>query len=103
MPGTPLYILYGTGMTIGTLLGAWFLNSVFERNWEAIALILLAMLIVILVQRMIMGAIPTDSVPPEEPDQENKIDELPGIAPRYGWMALPPGIAFVVVLIALIA
>jgi uncharacterized membrane protein YfcA len=109
MPERPKYILYGTGMSIGALLGAWFLNSVFERAWEAIAMILLAMLIVILVQRMIDGAIPKESVPPKRPesgstrpDLWSETAHLPGVDQRYGWMAIPPASAFVLVLISLL-
>jgi hypothetical protein len=109
MTGYLKYIVYGTGMAISALLGAWFLNSVFERAWGAIALILLAMLIVILVQRMITGGIPKEPVPPKKPENGPKRPDLwtetahlPGVDQRYGWMALPPATAFVVVLIRLV-
>jgi uncharacterized membrane protein YfcA len=109
MPERPKYILYGIGMSIGALLGAWFLNSVFERSWGAIAMILLAMLIVILVQRMIIGAIPKEPVPPKQPESGSRRPDLwtetahlPGVDHRYGWMAIPPVAAFVLVLISLI-
>ena len=102
------FILYGTGMAIGALAGAWFLNTVFERTWGAIALILLAMLIVILGRRMIIGGVPLEPVPPKKtknsprPDLWEETAHLPGMDHRYGWMALPPAIMFCGVVVSLL-
>jgi hypothetical protein len=96
-------------MAVFALFGAWFLNSVFERSWGAIAMILLAMLVVILLQRMVSGGIPKDPVPPKKPedgprrpDLWKETAHLPGLSPRYGWMAIPPATAFAIVLTTLI-
>jgi hypothetical protein len=109
MPGYLKYIMYGTGMAVLALLGAWFLNSVFERSWGAIAMILLAMLVVILLQRMVSGGIPKDPVPPKKPedgprrpDLWKETAHLPGVDPRYGWIALPPALSFLGVLFSLL-
>ncbi len=108
MPNRPKYILYGIGLAIGALAGAWFLNTVFERTWGAIALILLAMLIVILGRRMIIGGIPLEPVPPKtsakspRPDLWEETSHLPGMDHRYGWMALPSVVMFCAVVVSLL-
>ncbi len=100
MPDRFTHLIFGIGMTAGALLGAWFLNLVFERTWQAIALILLAMLFVILLRRMIIGGIPLEPVPPKKTEHSTRPDlwqetaHLPGIDHRYGWMALPPAVTF---------
>jgi MFS superfamily sulfate permease-like transporter len=109
------YLSYGTGMTAAALALAWFLNWVFERYFPAIALILLAMLIVTLVHRMIEGGIPeqpppdertaradqADSVPEDAPSIHEETRHLPGVDARYGWMALPPLLTAIVVLVTI--
>jgi hypothetical protein len=108
MPDRLKYLIYGTGMAIGALLGAWFLNLVFERAWGAIALILLAMLVVILIRRMIIGGIPMEPVPPKKsehsarPDLWEETSLLPGVDHRYGWMALPSAVTFCGVVVMLL-
>lgn len=108
MPDRLKYILYGIGLAIGALLGAWFLTIVFERAWGAIALILLAMLVVILGQRMIIGGIPLEPVPAKKSERSSRPDlwtetaHLPGIDHRYGWMALPSTMMFAGVVASLL-
>jgi hypothetical protein len=113
MPNCSKYILHGTGMAAGALLSAWFLNAVFERTWGAIALILLAMLTVMLIRRMVEGGIPESTVPVDRreessdktPEQPPRIHEeakhLSGVDHRYGWMALPPAVTALVVLVSI--
>ena len=109
MPDRPKYVLFGIAMAIGALLSAWFLNVVFERAWGAIALIVLAMLIVILVRRMVIGGIPLEPVPPKKTEHSSRPDlwtetaHLPGVDHRYGWMALPSAVAFCGVAVSLLA
>lgn len=108
MPDRLKHTLYGIGMTLGSLTGAVFLNMVFERTWQAIALILLAMLVVILIRRMIVGGIPMEPVPPKKSEHSSRPDlwqetaHLPGIDQRYGWMALPPAVTFWGVVVTLL-
>jgi hypothetical protein len=109
MPAQLKYLVYGTGMAAGALLGAWLLNAVFEQSWEAIALILLAMLIVTLGRRMIIGAIPLAPLPRKEPDHGPRRPDLwaetahlPGVDYRYGWMALPAVFALAGVILSLL-
>lgn len=108
MPDRLKHTLYGIGMTLGALAGAVFLNMVFERTWQAIALILLAMLVVILIRRMVVGGIPMEPVPPKKTEHSSRPDlwqetaYLPGIDHRYGWMALPPAVAFWGVVVTLL-
>jgi uncharacterized membrane protein YfcA len=103
-----LHMIYGIGMTIGALVGALFLNIVFERTWQGIAMILLAMLMVILIRRMIIGGIPLEPVPPKKTEHSSRPDlwqetaHLPGVDHRYGWMALPPALAFCTVVVTLL-
>lgn len=102
------YVLYGIGLAAGAIVGAWFLNVVFDRTWGAIALILLAMLVVILGRRMIIGGIPLEPVPPKKtvksprPDLREETAHLPGMDYRYGWMALPAAIVFCGVVVSLL-
>ena len=108
----PRNIAIGIGLTIIALLLAWFLNWVFERSLPAIALILLAMLVVLLLQRMIWGAIPNPDNPTPQPqrddpaqpgDVQRETAELPGVDRRYGIMAIPPaGAAILSLLVILI-
>jgi hypothetical protein len=106
----PAALLLGMAMAGGALLAAWMLNQVFGQSWRVIALFLLAMLTIILLRRMIAGAIPEpelswrdDTQEQSEPRDLGKISaELPGIDRGYGWMALPPAIAFGVVLASLL-
>jgi hypothetical protein len=108
VPDRTKYVLYGIGMGIGALAGAWFLNFVFERTWGVIALILLAMLIVILGRRMIIGGIPLEPVPPKPSEKSSRPDlwtetaNLPGVDHRYGWMALPSAVMFCGVVVSLL-
>lgn len=107
---SPLKHLFtGVGMTAGALALAWIINAVFQRSWSAIALILLAMLIGMLLQRMVAGGIPVDAAPATRRDEttsetsptiRQETAGLPGVARRFGWMALPPALAFLGVMIA---
>jgi hypothetical protein len=107
------YLVYGVGMTAAALALAWFLNWVFERYFPAIALILLAMLTVTLVRRMIEGGLP-EQVPADRRQSESadvsdedlppiheETRHLPGVDERYAWMALPPFLTAIVVLVTI--
>lgn len=107
----PRSLLYGAGMAAGALALAWLINLVFQRSWAAIALFLLAMLVVILLQRMVAGGIPaeresrhrTRSARGEAgPSIRAETAHLSGADLCYGWMALPSLVAALVVVISLL-
>lgn len=105
------HVLSGAGMAVAALILAWGINGVFQRSWLAIALVLLAMLIAMLLQRLVTGAVPGESTHPalpdiatgeERPSIREEAARLPGVDRRYVWMILPPVLAFIGVVLVMI-